>query len=259
MLRPVTPADFRIAAAQVPSVRGKVEVNVRTHAAAMAVAADHGVSLVVFPELSLTGYELDLAAELAMSSDDPRLDPLIETAGRHGLEAVVGAPLSNGAGKPGLGAFVIGPGGVAATYRKMHLGGDEPTHFAPGDAPCVRRFGDHAVGLAICADSSKPSHSAGYAAAGAGVYATGVFLTPEWYQTDTPRLAAHAARHRMLVVMANHGASRGSLESVGKSAIWGPDGELLVRATGTASALLVASRTESGWRAERIGLEAEPH
>ncbi len=48
---------FRVAAAQVPSQRGDVERNVATHIAAIEAAARHGVSLLVFPELSLTGYE----------------------------------------------------------------------------------------------------------------------------------------------------------------------------------------------------------
>ena len=45
-------ADFRIAAAQVPSVRGDLATNVATHAATIAAAAGHGVRVLVFPELS---------------------------------------------------------------------------------------------------------------------------------------------------------------------------------------------------------------
>ena len=45
--------DFRIAAAQVPSVRGDIDANIATHAATMSAAAKHAVSVLVFPELSL--------------------------------------------------------------------------------------------------------------------------------------------------------------------------------------------------------------
>lgn len=54
--------DFRIAAAQIPSRRGDIDANLATHATAMAAASRHGVSVLVFPELSLTGYEPTLAA-----------------------------------------------------------------------------------------------------------------------------------------------------------------------------------------------------
>jgi predicted amidohydrolase len=55
--------DFKIAAAQVASVRGDIDRNIATHAAAMA-AAQAGISALAFPELSMTGYEPDLAAEI---------------------------------------------------------------------------------------------------------------------------------------------------------------------------------------------------
>ncbi len=246
--------DFKIAAAQVASVRGDIDRNVATHATAMAVAARCGVSLLVFPELSLTGYELDLAADLAMTPEDPRLEPLRDLARRHRIEAVVGAPLKNRGGKPTLSAISIGGTGPDRSYAKMHLGGDEPRFFAPGNTPLRLTVRGCGVGIAICADSSRPSHPEAYAAAGAEIYAAGVFLTAEWYQSDAPRLASHARRHGMLAVMANHGESVGSLESVGKSAAWTPDGEPLVQAAGTACMLVIASRTDGAWSGETIAL-----
>src|SRR5262249_42743510 len=55
-------SEFKIAAAQFASVRGDLAGNILTHAAAIAAAADQRVSVLVFPELSLIGYEPDLAA-----------------------------------------------------------------------------------------------------------------------------------------------------------------------------------------------------
>jgi predicted amidohydrolase len=72
--------EFRIAAAQVASVRGEIERNVATHVAAAQAASMHGVSVLVFGELSLTGYEPELAAQLAITADDPRLAPLATAA-----------------------------------------------------------------------------------------------------------------------------------------------------------------------------------
>src|SRR5262245_26361037 len=104
-------SPFKVAAAQIPSVRGDIPRNIATHAAAIDLAGKHGVALLVFPELSLTGYEPDLAAELAMTGADPRLAPLIARARKHRLTAFVGSPLANGTAKPALGAIVIGADG----------------------------------------------------------------------------------------------------------------------------------------------------
>ena len=60
-------SDFKIAAAQVASVPGDIDRNIATHAAATAAAAQHGVSVLVFPELSLIGYEPSLAADPALA------------------------------------------------------------------------------------------------------------------------------------------------------------------------------------------------
>jgi predicted amidohydrolase len=243
---------FKIAAAQIASVRGGIDGNIATHAAAMAAAAKHEVSVLVFPELSLTGYEPDLAAELAMTPTDSRLAPLLALAREHGIEVVAGAPLHNGTAKPALGAILITASGGPKSYRKIHLGASEQNYFSPGDAPLAFTVDGHTVGIAICADSSQPAHPQAYADLGASVYAAGVFLNAEWYATDAPRLASYAARYRMLTVMANHAASVGSHISVGKSAVWAPNGALLAEAAGTERCLVCATRHGEVWRGDVV-------
>lgn len=242
--------DFRIAAAQVASIRGDIARNITTHVTAIEAAATCGVSVLVFPELSLTGYEPSLAPELAMTMADPRLTPLAELAQRHRMEIIVGAPLQNGSDKPLLGAIVFTPDGTPRTYAKMHLGGNEPDFFTPGDQPLTITTKGQTTGIAVCADASKSSHPQAYAEAGADIYAAGVFLTAEWYATDAPRLAAYAPRYRMLVVMANHAASEGTYAAVGRSAIWAPDGTLLSQTAGVENALVIATRTDTSWTGE---------
>jgi predicted amidohydrolase len=247
-------AEFRIAAAQVPSIRGEIGRNIETHIAAVKAAAAMGVSVLVFPELSLTGYEPELAATQALAVDDTRLSPLSDLAQRYRMHLVVGTPLVNGNGKPGLGAILFGPDGTRQTYAKMHLGGTERNYFAPGDKPLMFASHGQKVGLSICADSSAPSHPETYASLGATVYAAGVFLNAEWYASDAPRLAGYASRHRLLVVMANHAASVGTYTSVGRSAVWSPDGDLLAQASGDEDVLVIATYELGSWRAEVCGL-----
>ena len=245
-------SEFKIAAAQVASVRGDIARNIQTHAAAITSAEKQGISVLIFPELSLIGYEPDLAAELALNATDQRLTPLAALVRQYQMAVVVGAPLRNGGTKPGLGAILFAADGSMRTYAKMHLGGSEPTYFAPGDAPLAFPVHGQTIGLAICADSSKPSHPQAYADGGSTIYASGVFLNADWYATDSPRLAEYASRYRMLVVMANHAASVGTYVSVGKSAVWAPDGALVAEAAGAVSSLVIATRTGEGWRGEVV-------
>jgi predicted amidohydrolase len=246
--------DFKITAAQVASARGDIERNIATHAAAISAAAKRGVSVLIFPELSLTGYEPDLVAELAIEPTDARLNPLATLAREHRMEIVLGAPLQNVTAKPHLGAILFSASGYTRTYAKMHLGGTERDYFAPGSEPLTIAASGHTIGIAICADASQPSHPQGYAQSGATIYAAGVFLTAEWYATDAPRLAAYASRHQMLVLMANHADSAGPHKSVGKSAIWSPDGTLLAQADGVENALVIATNVRGTWRGEVVSL-----
>ena len=128
-------------------------------------------------------------------------------------------PLRSGATKPYLGAIVFAADGTTRNLiRQNDLGGSERKFFVAGETPVTIAALGQRIGLAICADSSQPSHPQSYAESGAIIYAAGVFLNAEWYATDSPRLADYALRHRMLVVMANDADSIGTYKSVGKKA-----------------------------------------
>jgi predicted amidohydrolase len=243
-------SGLKLAAAQVASQRGDIARNIDTHLAAISVAAECAVSVLLFPELSLIGYEPDIAREFVIKANDPRLEPLADAARRNHMQIVVGAPIHNELEKPFLGAVIFREDGSIETYAKMHLGSCETKFFTPGNVSRMLSSPGHLIGLSICADSSQPSHPAAYAAAEATVYAGMVFLNEEWYRSDSPRFQRYAAEHQMLVLMANHGSSRGTLSSVGNSAIWSPDGTCLACAHGTESALVVAERVDSAWRGE---------
>ena len=74
--------DITIAAAQTCVVKGDIEANVHAHCEIVCRAASYGVHLVVFPELSLTGFEPELAATLKVTARDERCEPLRKLARR---------------------------------------------------------------------------------------------------------------------------------------------------------------------------------
>jgi predicted amidohydrolase len=73
MREPVT-----VAAAQPPCVSYDVAANASAHAATVRTA---GARVVVFPEMSLTGYELDAPA---IAAEDPRLAPIVDACAQTG-------------------------------------------------------------------------------------------------------------------------------------------------------------------------------
>ncbi len=147
---------LRIALAQVAPRLGDLDANLARHHELIGEARAGGAGLVVFPELGLTGYLLqDLADEVAMRLDDPRLTAL--AAATTGLSAVVSFVEESGDHRLFIAAALLEDGEVRHVHRKIHLPTygmfDERRFFAAGDMvrAVPSRLGV-GVGLAVCED-----------------------------------------------------------------------------------------------------------
>jgi predicted amidohydrolase len=147
---------IRIALAQIAPRLGSLEVNLATHHDRLREARDLGADLVVFPELGLTGYQLqDLAAEVAMRLDDPRLAEL--AGATHGMSAVVSFVEESADHRLFIAAALLEDGALRHLHRKLFLPTyglfDERRFFAPGDllraVPSRLGLG---LGIGICED-----------------------------------------------------------------------------------------------------------
>ena len=147
---------LRIALAQMAPGLGRLEANLERHHALLAQARGHEAGLVVFPELGLTGYLLqDLASEVAMRLDDPRLAELAGATA--GLSAVVSFVEESADHRLFIAAALLEDGRIRHVHRKLFLPTyglfDERRFFAAGDVlrAVPSRLGV-GVGLAICED-----------------------------------------------------------------------------------------------------------
>lgn len=232
---------FTIAAAQSTSVPLDVAANVQDHLRFVEAAAAHGVQWLVFPELSLTGYELAAMPGLVLHAGHALLTPLREAAARTGMAITVGAPVDSGSPLPSIGAITLRPDGNHAVYAKHHLHGSEAQFATPGSAPVhLQAWGGQQIASAICADTNHPSHAAQAARAGAHVYAGGILTSAKGYAAEAPLWAGYAREHRMAVLIANHGGTSGGYVSAGRSGIWDADGTPVVVAPGGGAYLVIA-------------------
>jgi predicted amidohydrolase len=244
---------MRIAAAQAPSVAGDLAANLQTHLRFVAAAQAQGVQLLVFPELSLCGYELPLLRDCAVAPDDVRLAALRSAAIAAGMTVIIGAPqLDAGAAQPCIASITFRPDGSTATYRKQYLHSGEEVHVQPGPRGALAHalHGQRYV-EAICADTTHAAHARAAAEAGATLYVAGVLISSGGYDTDAALLRGYAQAHGMTVLMANHAAPSGGYASAGKSAIWAPGGPLLVQAPGPGNYLVIAEEKE-GWHGQAL-------
>jgi predicted amidohydrolase len=147
---------LRIALAQLAPRLGVLEDNLASHRRVIEAARAGGAGLVVFPELGLTGYQLqDLAAEVAMRVDDPRLLGLAADAA--GMSVIVSFVEEAADHRLFISAALLENGGVRFVHRKLFLPTyglfDERRFFAPGDRlRAVESQLGIPLGLAVCED-----------------------------------------------------------------------------------------------------------
>jgi predicted amidohydrolase len=146
----------RIALAQMAPRLGGLDENLERHLDLIADARGQGANLIVFPELGLTGYLLqDLAGEVAMHLDDPRLSRLAQATSD--LSAVISFVEESADHRLFISAGLFEDGELRHVHRKLFLPTyglfDERRFFAAGDAlrAVPSRLGA-GIGIGVCED-----------------------------------------------------------------------------------------------------------
>ncbi|WP_116709852.1 carbon-nitrogen hydrolase family protein [Actinomycetospora cinnamomea] len=217
--------SLTVAAAQPACQARDPASNVATHAAAVRAAR---ARVVVFPELSLTGYELDADA---VDCDDPVLTPLVAACGDAGTLALAGAPVEEPEGRF-IAVLAVDGAGARVAYHKTWLGGREPEHFVAGSGPAVLEIDGWRVGLGICKDTGAARHTAGTAALDVDVYVAGLVHHADELPEQEARATVIARACDAFVVFAGFAGPTGEGfdRTAGASAIWAPSGLSISRA-----------------------------
>ncbi|MGF6886384.1 putative amidohydrolase [Nocardia sp. GAS34] len=212
---------LRIAVAQPRCVAHDVAANAVAHAELITAA---NARVVIFPEMSLTGYELDARV---VEPQDARLAPIIAACARTGTIALVGAPVPG----PSIGILAVDHTGARVAYRKVYLHGSEAARFRPGE-PAVLEIDGWRLGLAICRDTGLPEHADRTVAYGIDGYVAGVVHGRDEADLHSERARRVAADHGIWAATAAFaGPTGGGFDSTsGRSAIWSATGIPLAEA-----------------------------
>jgi N-carbamoylputrescine amidase len=264
----VTGAGLRVAAAQLALRAGDVDGNLALHLDGIAEARARGVDLLVFPELSLTGY---LAAPdlvgLGRDRAAPELARLAEAAGP--MRVVAGLVEEAAPGLFHNSAALLDGTGILHVHRKLYLPTygrlEEGRHYAAGEGiEAVALGGGWRLATLVCADLWNPAYPWLAALAGATVLAAPVASARDVVGQDFDpaagwaRVAAHTAALYGLPVILCNGCGRGrdhpdGLDFWGGSRILDPFGRVLAEA-GPEPALLVADLDREALRRARVTL-----
>ena len=235
--------QLTIALAQINTRLGDVKVNLEKHLSLAQEAKAAGADLLVFPELSLTGYVLqDLTPVVARtpSADDPDFRELLRAS--LDLDLVVGFVEEDERHRFYTAAAYLSRGEVVHVHHKVYLPTyglfDEGRFFAWGDA--VQAFNTHfgRAGILICEDFWHASPPYLLWLDGADVF---IFTSasPGRGLRDEPQLEsarwvehinqAYASLFTSFVAHTNLVGFEDGLNFWGGSTVFDPNGELLVK------------------------------
>ncbi|WP_051637374.1 carbon-nitrogen hydrolase family protein [Rhodococcus sp. UNC363MFTsu5.1] len=214
--RPSAGLNIRVAVAQPTTVLGDLSGNVAAHAAAVDSAA---ADLVVFPEMSLSGYAMDAQA---VDPEDPRLLPLMAACRRTGAIALAGAPVHTGGGGRGIGVLAVSGVGVTVAYIKMSLAEEEARHFEPGRGPASLEVRGLRVGIGVCKDTRIDHHLDRTAALGIDLYVAGLVHAPDELAEFDVRARRIATAYDLPVAFAGFAGPTGGgfARTCGGSGVW---------------------------------------
>lgn len=228
---------MRVCLAQYRSA-SDVDTNVGRHREVVRRAAAAACDVVLFPELSLTGYRPSVAAEKALSLDAPVLEPLRAASDELGIVVAAGLPLVAETGVE-IGLLVYRPEHPPASYAKQLLHQDEVRFFVPGcrvqdiEADGIR------IAPAICYEAMQPEHGLAALARGASVYAASTAKTEAGVEQARSYLSDFAARHSVAVLLVNAVGPGDGFISGGRSAAWDASGTLIAELADREGELIV--------------------
>lgn len=149
--------NFKLALAQIQPRLSDINTNLHKHLEIMRQTAEEGASLVIFPELSLTGYYLrDLVPEVGMTISAEPLQQIKALSTELGLDVIVGFVEETPRKNYYIAAAYIQQGSVLHVHHKVYLPTygqfDDGRFFKAGEH--VRAFNTRfgRVGMLICED-----------------------------------------------------------------------------------------------------------
>jgi predicted amidohydrolase len=215
------------------------------------VHRDKEIDLIVFPELTNTGYvkprDREFGREYIKKAEKipgPFTDALCAAAKKHGLYLIAGlcelhpeipASLYNS-------AVLISPRGeIVGIHHKLHIPGEEKHYFYPGSTTDVYKTELGNIGLAICYDAIFPELPRILSIKGAEIICA-VFNGPRFqpYDRFLHIACTRAYENRNYFILCNR-VGKEDVEFSGGSIIAGPDGQVLSRTVGEGEEVVYAT------------------
>ena len=241
-----------LASAQTKPIRFDINANLEEHYKFIEFASDNGAGLIIFPEMSITGYERYEALSMAFTENDSRLSKLKQLSVERSIVIVVGAPVVI-EDELYIGSFIIKPDNSVSIYTKQYLHSGEELFFKSSfDYNPVIKLENEKISLAICADIVNPKHAENSHKRNSTIYLASIFYTPNGVPEAYETLSGYAKKYSMNILMSNFSGCSWDMESGGKSGFWNDKGRFIAGLSDKDAGLLLIEKSSGNWIEKKV-------
>ena len=217
---------MKICIAQTASLKGTVQKNIQNHLQIIERAVLLEADLIIFPELSITGYEPGLAKALSTNIEDDLFRPFQKLADKNGITIGVGMPTHTIDGI-NISMLIFQPSKEPIKYAKQMLHTDEEPYFVCGNKQAFININGKKIAVGICYETLQRAHFLNAKEQGADIYIASVAKPQGGIEKAYLHFPKIASEFDTPILMSNCIGFCDNFLSVGQSAAWNNNGELV--------------------------------
>jgi len=229
---------MNICIAQTKSEKGNVHNNIQNHLKLIERAIEFNSDLIVFPELSITNYEPELANEIATSIEDNIFNPLQSLSDKNQITIGIGMPTKAPDGI-NISMLIFQPNKNKIVYSKRFLHSDELPYFVSSNNQPLIKINGLNIALGICYETLQKEHFIKAHESNADFYIASVAKPDRGTDKAYLYFPTTAKKFKTPILMCNSVGYSDNFISNGLSSAWNMKGELLAQLDNENQGLLI--------------------
>jgi len=245
---------MKICIAQTKSEKGNIQRNIENHLEFIERAIILQADLIIFPELSITNYEPNLAKELATDIESNIFSPFQEISNKKGITIGIGMPTKTTYGI-NISMLIFQPNMERTIYSKQMLHSDELPYFVCGKNQTFLTIKGVKIAIGICYETLQREHFLNAKNQGINLYIASVAKPKGGIEKAYKHFPQIANEFNTPVLISNCVGHCDNFISVGQSAIWNKKGELIEQLDDNNQGLLIFDTNSEQTIKEQLKIE----
>jgi predicted amidohydrolase/predicted GNAT family N-acyltransferase len=217
---------MKICIAQTESSKGNVQKNIQNHLQIIEHSIELNSDLIIFPELSISNYEPDLAKGLATTKDNKIFNPFQDLSNNYDITIGIGMPTNSSSGIH-ISMVLFQRNKERMLYSKQMLHHDELPYFVCGNGQTYLTIKEHKIAIGICYETLQRGHFVNAIQKSADIYIASVAKPKGGVDKAYKHFSKIANDFNTPILMSNSIGFCDNFMSAGQSTVWNKDGELI--------------------------------